>query len=73
MCADDTKVYKGIHCFHDCYLLQPDLNSISTWAHLWQMELNPDKTKVLSIGNSHIEFEYTLQGDTIEMVSKVIL
>ena len=69
MFADDTKVYKAIHCFHDCYLLQQDLNSISTWAGLWQMELNPDKTKVLSIGNSYIAFEYTLQGNTIERVS----
>ncbi len=33
------------------------------------MELFPDNTKVLSIGNSHIEFEYTLQGNTIERVS----
>ncbi len=33
------------------------------------MELNPDKTKVLSIGNYHIEFEYTLQGSIIERVS----
>ncbi len=33
------------------------------------MELNADKTKVLSIGDSHIEFERTLQGNTIERVS----
>ncbi len=31
--------------------------------------INPDKTKLLSISNSHTEFEYTLQGNTIERES----
>ena len=69
MFADDTNVYKGIHSTRDCYLLQQGLNSISTRADLWQMELNPDKTKVLPIGDSHKYFQCKLQGNVILRVS----
>ena len=68
MIGDDTKLWKGIHCSQECHLLQQDLNSISTWADFGQMELNPDKTKVISIVSSHRAFEYTLQGNIVERV-----
>ncbi len=56
---------------HDCYLLQEDLNCVSHWADIWQMELNPDKSNILNIGNSKINFDYSLQGKSIRKVTSM--
>jgi len=67
--ADDTKLYKEIYSVEDCIKLQSDLDNIYNWAKLWQMELNPDKTKLLSIGNSTVLFDYSLDNKAIEKVN----
>ena len=67
--ADDTKVYKSIQNIADCKLLQADLNSIFNWANIWQMKLNPDKTKHLTIGSSL--YKYTLNGSEIDQVDSI--
>ena len=69
MYADDTKLYKAINDENDCVLLQNDLTLVSEWANLWQMKLNPEKTKVLSIGNISRNYEYKLDNNAIEHVN----
>ena len=71
MYADDTKVYKSVRNENDCILLQNDLERIAKWAETWQMVLNPDKTKLLSIGNCKINFSYMLSGERIEKVNNI--
>jgi hypothetical protein len=66
--ADDTKLYSAIHNMDDCLNLQEDLDMISNWANLWQMELNPEKTKLLTIGNCKFKNNYVLNGNVIERV-----
>jgi len=68
MYADDTKIYTEINNMQDCLLLQKDLDSIAKWAEIWQMSLNPDKTKMLYIGNSKVCYKYTLNDRVIERV-----
>ncbi len=70
MSADDTKSYTSIKTVEDCQLLQEDLR-VSEWANMWQMQLNPHKSKVLSIGNSKLNFVYMLQAGFIEKVNSV--
>ena len=67
--ADDTKLYKAIHNVNDCIELQNDLNRIYSWAQKWQMELNPDKTKLLTIGCCTYNFEYSLNNNVITRVN----
>ncbi len=50
MYADDSKLYKAIEHVEDCLLLQTDLGRISKWANDWQLQLNLEKTKMLTIG-----------------------
>ncbi len=38
---------------------------------MWQMELNPQKSKVLSIGNIKFNFVYMLKAGFIEKVNSV--
>ena len=71
MYADDTKLFKTISVKDDCTLLQNDLNSIAKWADSWQMTLNPSKTKLLTIGNCKVQFDYVLHGKDIEKVSHI--
>jgi hypothetical protein len=71
MYADDTKVFRSIYDETDCIQLQNDLDNISNWAQLWQMTLNPEKTKVLTIGNKKIDFDYVLNGSSIEKVKNI--
>lgn len=71
MYADDTKIYKEINSVQECILLQKDLSSIASWAETWQMSLNPEKTKVLTIGNCKINHSYTLNSKVIEKVDHI--
>jgi len=67
--ADDTKLYKGVQNVNDCHELQEDLNRVLAWAECWQMELNPEKTKLLTIGNNKFNYDYVLKGNTVDRVS----
>ena len=62
-------MYKSIQNIADCKLLQADLNSIFNWANVWQMKLNPDETKHLTIGSSL--YKYTLNGSEIDQVDSI--
>ncbi len=71
MFADVTKLYKSIKNEEDCQWLQENISRVSEWPHMWQMELNPHKSKVLSIGNSTFNFVYMLTAGFIEKVYSV--
>ncbi len=63
MFADDTKLYKSNHTVHDCYLLQE--------GYIWQTELSLDKSNILPIGNSKINFDYSLQSKIIRKITSM--
>ena len=45
--ADDCILYKPINCPEDHTVLQQDLNTLTDWATLWQMEFNIRKCDIL--------------------------
>ena len=47
--ADDSVLYRNICNQNDQVILQNDLDTISSWAKKWLMELNINKCSVLSI------------------------
>ena len=47
--ADDSVLYRNIHNKKYQVILQNDLDTISSWAEKWLMELNINKCSVLSI------------------------
>ena len=69
--ADDTKLFKAIDNVLDCLLLQQDLNAICKWADTWQLRLNPDKTKRLTIGKIKFDYDYVLNDVNIEIVDSM--
>ena len=71
MYADDTKIFRKNMNLHDCTLLQSDLDKIFTWATLWQLRLNSEKTKHLRIGNCKYDFTFSLDGVDIDKVDSI--
>lgn len=47
--ADDCVIYREITNECDSYLLQSDLNAVSTWCETWLMELNINKCKHMRV------------------------
>lgn len=50
---------------NDCLKLQEDLDRICNAAQLWHMELNSEKTELLTIGNSRFRNNKVLNGNVI--------
>ena len=48
MCADDTKMYKGIHDINDHRQLQININKLDSSSKNWCLMFNPTKCKVMS-------------------------
>ena len=47
--ADDCLLYRTITTTHDRTVLQDNLNALTNWANVWQMEFNVSKCKVLQV------------------------
>ena len=72
MFADDTKLFTHIKDESDVARLQDDLDSLQSWADAWQLRFNPDKCKVLHLGQSNRRAKYnmsTTTGNQIELQS----
>ena len=70
--ADDSIVYNNINSLDDCEALQKDLDELSLWSKVWDMEFNTDKCKVLSITNKKniIKYNYKMEKQHLETVQQ---
>ena len=57
--ADGSKCYKCITSETDCAALQEDLNALSVWANLNELEFQPRKCENLRISRKRISFNRT--------------
>ena len=69
--ADDAKIGRQIVNDSDKDVLQLDLDELEKWAKKWQMKFNPNKCKVMHIGNKDsTETPYSVgQGISSEKLS----
>ena len=60
--ADDNKVWKEITCKKDKEILQHDLDKIYQWSKIWLMNIHPEKSAHIHIGQEMDipQFEYTI-------------
>lgn len=66
--ADDCVIYRQICTVGDVAILQKDLNTLAEWCRVWKMEINAEKTKLMTFSSllnppSNI---YTLRSSIIE-------
>jgi hypothetical protein len=62
MFADDTKLFARIQGLDDGLSLQHDLDSVSTWADIWQMKFNESKCKVMHFGSRNVNYQYSINN-----------
>ena len=69
--ADDSVLYRNIRSQNDQVVLQNDLDTISSWAEKWLMELNINKCSVLSITlkRNSIFHDYNILDATLKRVT----
>ena len=72
--ADDTKTFQEIEEDASNHpsnqrALQDRIDRIAQWAHDWQMEINPTKSKIMHIGPKNPSLPYMIHGMQIEAVS----
>ena len=69
--ADDTKLYREIHCVADSVALQADIAMLNDWALENKMKFHPDKCKVLTVTlkkNDMPRFTYKLGHTPLQYV-----
>ena len=69
--ADDGVLYRNIRNQNDQVILQNDLDTISSWAEKWLMEININKCSVLSITlkRNSIFHDNNILGATLKRVT----
>ena len=74
--ADDAKMYCHIRDTDDIDSLQTSINKFVDWTEKWQVKLNTDKCKVLSIyhrryTNRGVEPHYVMNNISLEEVAEI--
>jgi len=57
--ADDCLIYRTINSPTDHQILQQDLNTLSSWATIWQMRFNIEKCCILQLSKHHHKSTFT--------------
>jgi len=64
--ADDTKMNGRAKCAEDAESLQRDIDNLSEWARVWQMEYNVGKCEVIHFGRNNSKMDYYLNGKKLQ-------
>ena len=56
--ADDNVIVGKVSCNNEIINLQMDIDRLSEWAIIWQMELNVDKCEVIHFGRKNAKANY---------------
>ena len=63
--ADDTKLAQVMKSEEDRNTLQRSLDSLVEWSECWGMQFNVAKCKVMHVGRSNHQYEYTMGGNAL--------
>ena len=68
--ANDCVIYRPINSKRDQEVLQKDLNLLTYWSDIWQMEFNIKKCAIMNISKSSNKkrFDCTMNGEILETV-----
>jgi Reverse transcriptase (RNA-dependent DNA polymerase)/Endonuclease-reverse transcriptase len=65
--ADDTKVGHTVNNEDDRRKLQEAIDNLVSWSKKWGMQFNVKKCKVVHFGRSNQCYEYSMDGDKLEV------
>ena len=78
--ADDTKIWRQMNTYSDCYALQHDITMLECWCRRNKMRFNSSKCKVLQIAYKNLswphilpfaKFSYTLNDNILDYTDNV--
>ena len=71
--ADDCVCYRNISSIDDCNKLQSDIDNLGKWARSWGMRFQPAKCNMMTLSKKrkNINFDYSLEGTTLEILDKI--
>lgn len=71
--ADDLKIYRRVDSLYDCTLLQKDLDLLSDWCRINDLNFNISKCAVLSFSNarSPMVFDYRIVTNDLNRVTEI--
>ena len=69
MYADDLTIYAVVNNLDDRKKVQNELNLLCNWCKTWGLFINFKKCKLIHIGHSNLNFQYTLDNELL-MVSQ---
>jgi Reverse transcriptase (RNA-dependent DNA polymerase)/Endonuclease-reverse transcriptase len=68
--ADDTKVARVIRSDEDRLALQAALNNLVEWSERWGMRFNMQKCKVMHVGRTNKQHQYTMAGQQLAVTKE---
>ena len=71
--ADDTKFFRQINSYQDCWTVQKDLNLLELWSRKCLLKFHPDKCVVLRLKSNQetAKYTYRLNNHEVKSVSSV--
>ena len=70
--ADDAKIYRPIHSFDDCRILQSDLWTLQGWSRTWKLSFNATKCQVLSVARTlKYDFNYYINNNILQRTASI--
>ena len=70
MFADDSKMYMAIQDQDDTQILQHDIDTLEQWSNKWLLKFNASKCKVMHLGFSNLNVQYTMCLDNVNLPLK---
>jgi hypothetical protein len=68
--ADDTKLFRQIDNDEDKRKLQADLTELVKWSERWQLQFNETKCKVLHLGRTNAQQQYSMNGVILDVTEE---
>ena len=69
MFADDTKIWSRVENIQEISTLQEDLDRLTVWSELWQLDFNRDKCKVMKVGHQY-DTRYHMKDQELEEIEE---
>jgi hypothetical protein len=72
--ADDAKVFKTVDSIYDCLDLQEQLDHLIQWSHIWRLNFNVTKCKIITFSRKTVphRYRYNIAGVPLERVAEMV-
>ena len=70
MYADDVKMYTDLSDAEDATSFQEELDALSKWSKIWQLNISSSKCAIMHVRGSETEPEFYINGCAVRIVNE---